>query len=89
MKNVKNYHINIEYSDETFMNYEVGNRVFDPRFGYGVITEIRDETFIYRINVVFKYDINYDYTIDGRPFIGATPCLYKSNEIKVNSNLFR
>lgn len=33
MKNIKNYHINIEYSDKAFINYEVGNRVFDPRFG--------------------------------------------------------
>lgn len=89
MKNIKNYYINIEYSDKAFMNYKVGDRVFDPRFGYGIITEIKNEKFTYRINVEFNHDINYDYTIDGRPFITAEPCLYKLRETKINSNLAR
>lgn len=47
MKNHKNYYINIKYSDKAFIDYELGNRVFDPRFGCEVITKIRDEKFIY------------------------------------------
>jgi hypothetical protein len=53
--------------------FKVGDKVFDIRFGWGIVKVI-DESDLYAINVYFD-GYSDDYTWDGRAFLGLSKVL--------------
>jgi hypothetical protein len=53
--------------------FKVGDKVFDYRYGWGIVNFIVDKSF-YPINVKFG-EYSYDYTWDGRAFLDLSQVL--------------